>query len=300
MPKPLQLEVPGSPRQVLMTVVADVGRRRHWHLVSQGNDGATFRFYKGPNMLLALGLMVCFVLPGLVYLIISRKSETLTVMVGPAANSQTKVQITANGGYGRGVAKQLERRLRASSVSAAPAPSPTPLVSPAVSSSGGASSEAIALTSTVGDLKAIAREIVAGYLTAHDRKYEMPNPDTYAWAYVADETRPRVEARYIVKATELTYVSGLHHEFPGASRLTALEFCNGWNTSHKWPLANVVDVEDHTGGFRIWLRSTHPLADLSQSSFASIFDAHVSVARQFWPALVEAVPVNVEGGSPGR
>lgn len=113
MPKPTELEVPMPPNEVLMTVVAEVGSRHHWNLVSQDNNSATFRFYKGPNLLIAVGLMVFFILPGLVYLMISRTNESLSVMVSLTANNKTKVQLVANGGYGRGVVKQLEHRLRA-------------------------------------------------------------------------------------------------------------------------------------------------------------------------------------------
>lgn len=109
--KLLRFEAAGSPHQVLLTAVGILGQRRDWHLVSQNAEGATFRFQKGPNVLVAVVLLFFFLLPGIVYLVIARKEETMVVMVSQAQSGGTFVQVTANGPYGKAARRVLGRQM---------------------------------------------------------------------------------------------------------------------------------------------------------------------------------------------
>ena len=113
--KLVRYETAGSPHQVLLTAVSVLGQRRDWHLVGQNAEGATVRFKRGPNFLVALVLLCFFLLPGVLYLITARKQESMVIMVSRSQSGGTLMQVTANGPYGKAARRTLCRQMGLSS-----------------------------------------------------------------------------------------------------------------------------------------------------------------------------------------
>src|SRR5688500_16208482 len=73
----LRFETHAFPGQVVMAATATIAVGKRWSVAHQSEYSVTFTYVKPPSKLIALiGLMFFFV-PGLVYLVLAGKHETL-------------------------------------------------------------------------------------------------------------------------------------------------------------------------------------------------------------------------------
>jgi hypothetical protein len=121
-----RFETSADPHRVIIAVVGIVGARRSWQTLSQTDHHVSFRYHKGPNMLITLILLLCLLVPGIVYILLAGKRESLIVNIDSATNGMTVVQVTSNGYRGKGAGRELHRRisLPAGSLGAGTTPAP--------------------------------------------------------------------------------------------------------------------------------------------------------------------------------
>jgi hypothetical protein len=107
----LRFETPTDPRRVVMAAVAIVATKRHWQVLTQGNDGASFRYQRGPNPFIALVLLFLFVVPGIVYIVLAGKRESLVLNIHGDKAGGTVAQLTSNGFRGKFAGRALARQV---------------------------------------------------------------------------------------------------------------------------------------------------------------------------------------------
>jgi hypothetical protein len=107
----LRFETSADPNRVVMAAVGIVGAKRRWQTVAQSEHGASFQYRKGPKALVALLLLLCLLIPGIVYLVLAGKRESLTLSTGSSAGNATVVQVTSNGFRGKAAGRELRRGL---------------------------------------------------------------------------------------------------------------------------------------------------------------------------------------------
>jgi Na+/H+ antiporter NhaC len=107
----LRFETSADPHRVIMSAVGIVGAKRRWQTMSQSTHGASFQYHKGPNVLLAIVLLFCFLIPGIVYVLLAGKRESLVVNIDSATTGMTLVQVTSNGYRGKAAGRALQRQV---------------------------------------------------------------------------------------------------------------------------------------------------------------------------------------------
>jgi len=103
----LRFETSADPHRVIMAAIGIVGTKRRWHTMSQSDHGANFQYRKGPNVLVAIILLLCFLIPGIVYIVLAGKRESLVVNVDGATRGMAVVQVTSNGYRGKSAGRTL-------------------------------------------------------------------------------------------------------------------------------------------------------------------------------------------------
>ncbi len=107
----LRFETSSDPHRVIMAAVGIVGAKRRWQTMAQSDHGANFQYHKGPNVLVAIVLLLCFVIPGIVYVLIAGKRESLVLTIDSGTAGMTVVQITSNGFRGKAAGRALQRQV---------------------------------------------------------------------------------------------------------------------------------------------------------------------------------------------
>lgn len=107
----LRFETSADPHRVIMAAVGIVGAKRRWQTMGQDNHSATFQYRKGPNLLFAIILLLCFLIPGIVYILLAGKRESLVVNIDSATAGMTVVQVTSNGYRGKSAGRALRRQV---------------------------------------------------------------------------------------------------------------------------------------------------------------------------------------------
>jgi hypothetical protein len=107
----LRFETPSEPRRVVMAAVGVVGTKRHWQTLTQCEDGASFRYHRRPKALVAFVLLLCWLIPGIVYMVLAGKRESLVLNVYRDAAGTTVAQITSNGFRGKAAGRALARQV---------------------------------------------------------------------------------------------------------------------------------------------------------------------------------------------
>lgn len=116
----VRFETASEPQQVIMAAVGLIGSKRRWQTLSQESQSVTFRYHKGPNALVAVLLLLCFLIPGILYLVLAGKRESLVLNIRRDTNSRTTVQVTSNGFRGKAAGQALRRQLSVPAVPARP------------------------------------------------------------------------------------------------------------------------------------------------------------------------------------
>ncbi|HEV7938484.1 MAG TPA: hypothetical protein VGP18_10735 [Solirubrobacteraceae bacterium] len=107
----LRFETPVDSRHIVMATVAIVATKRHWQVMVQSDDGASFRYHRRPKALVALVLTVCFLIPGIVYMVLAGKRESLVLNIYSDKTGMTIAQLTSNGFRGKAAARALARQI---------------------------------------------------------------------------------------------------------------------------------------------------------------------------------------------
>ncbi len=107
----LRFETPTDPRRIVMAAVAIVATKRHWQVVAQSEDGASFRYHRRPKTLIAVALTCFFVIPGILYVALAGKRESLILSIYQDETGMTVAQLTSNGFRGKFAARALARQV---------------------------------------------------------------------------------------------------------------------------------------------------------------------------------------------
>jgi hypothetical protein len=107
----LRFETSLDPHRVVMTTVGIVAAKRRWATVAQTNYSANFRLHKRPKVLVAIILLSFFLIPGIVYVVLAGKRESLIVNIDSGTTGVTVVQITSNGFRGKAAGRELRQQV---------------------------------------------------------------------------------------------------------------------------------------------------------------------------------------------
>jgi hypothetical protein len=107
----LRFESPSDPRRIVMAAVAIVATKRHWQVMAQSDEGASFRYHRRPKALVAAVLLVFFLIPGIVYMVLAGKRESLVLNIYSDSTGMTVAQLTSNGFRGKAAGRALARQV---------------------------------------------------------------------------------------------------------------------------------------------------------------------------------------------
>lgn len=107
----LRFETLSTPSQVIMAAISNLGTHRRWSTVTQGDHNVAFGYRKRPSILLTIILLFFFLLPGIVYLVLGGKHESVNVMISDGPGSHSTVQVTSNGFRGKSAGRSLHKVL---------------------------------------------------------------------------------------------------------------------------------------------------------------------------------------------
>jgi hypothetical protein len=107
----LRFESPSDPRRIVMAAVAIVATKRHWQVLAQSDSGAGFRYHRRPKPPIAVVLLFFFLIPGIVYLTLAGKRESLLLNIYNDNAGMTVVQLTSNGFRGKAAGRALARQV---------------------------------------------------------------------------------------------------------------------------------------------------------------------------------------------
>jgi hypothetical protein len=107
----MRFETSTDPHRVIMAAVGIVAAKRCWETIGQTAHDANFRYHKRPHPLIALVLLLCFLIPGVVYIVLAGKRESLVLNIDTATNGMTIVQVTSNGYRGKSAGRALRRQV---------------------------------------------------------------------------------------------------------------------------------------------------------------------------------------------
>jgi hypothetical protein len=105
-----RFETSASPQEVINAAITVVGTHRRWATLAHTEGAVTFGYHRPPSKLIAFLLLLCFIVPGIVYLVLAGKRESLSVSATEQAG-RTAVQATSNGWRGRAAGRELEKQL---------------------------------------------------------------------------------------------------------------------------------------------------------------------------------------------
>jgi hypothetical protein len=105
-----RFETQAAPSQVIMAATAAVGTGKRWSVTHQTDNSVTFNYVKKPSKLIALIGILFFFVPGVVYLMLAGKKETLSFMIDRSTGN-TIVQATSNGYKGKAAARGVRQQL---------------------------------------------------------------------------------------------------------------------------------------------------------------------------------------------
>lgn len=71
-----------------------------------------FGYHKKPSKLIAFVLLCCFLVPGIVYLVLAGKKESLSVSTTSHTGGDTVVQVVSNGSRGKGAGRRMRAQLK--------------------------------------------------------------------------------------------------------------------------------------------------------------------------------------------
>jgi hypothetical protein len=131
----LQFVTRATSHQVTMAAVGEVGAKRRWTTLTQGAGTVTFTYFRRPSyiILFLLLLFIATIPLAILYAIMARRHEALSVYAAPGDNGETYVQIVSNGWRGKGAGRAIQGQLGVvAAPTAAPAVAAPPAAAPIV------------------------------------------------------------------------------------------------------------------------------------------------------------------------
>jgi len=107
----LRFGTPSDPHRVVMAAIGIVGVKRRWEIMAQSDHSAHFSYHRRPKIPVAIILLLCFLIPGIVYVLLAGKRESLVVNSDAGTAGMTVVQITSNGFRGKAAGRALQRQV---------------------------------------------------------------------------------------------------------------------------------------------------------------------------------------------
>lgn len=107
----LRFESPTDPRRIVMAAVAIVATKRHWQVITQSENGASFRYHRRPKALVAVVLLFFFLIPGILYMVLAGKRESLVLNIYSDEAGMTVAQLSSNGFRGKFAGRALSRQV---------------------------------------------------------------------------------------------------------------------------------------------------------------------------------------------
>ncbi|MGO9246991.1 MAG: hypothetical protein ACLQQB_09495 [Solirubrobacteraceae bacterium] len=107
----LRFETPTDPHRIVMAAVGIVAAKRRWEIMAQSQHSVSFSYHKRPRVLVTIILLLCFVIPGIVYMLLAGKRESLILNIDTGTVGMTVVQITSNGFRGKAAGRALQRQI---------------------------------------------------------------------------------------------------------------------------------------------------------------------------------------------
>ncbi|MGA9313193.1 MAG: hypothetical protein WBV77_01045 [Solirubrobacteraceae bacterium] len=107
----LRFESSSDPRRIVMAAVAIVATKRHWQVLAQSDNGASFRYHRRPKALVAVVLLFFFLIPGIVYMVLAGKRESLILNIYSDEAGTTVAQLSSNGFRGKFAGRALARQV---------------------------------------------------------------------------------------------------------------------------------------------------------------------------------------------
>ena len=107
----LRFESPSDPRRIVMAAVAILATKRHWQVITQSQDSASFRYHRRPKALVAVLLLFFFLIPGIVYMALAGKRESLLLNIYGDETGMTVAQLSSNGFRGKFAGRALARQV---------------------------------------------------------------------------------------------------------------------------------------------------------------------------------------------
>lgn len=114
-----------EPRDIIALAVAQIpggtaSMRSSWMPAGHSERSASFVYKRRASILLALFLLICGIIPGIIYIAFGGKNQTLQVDVLSGASELTTVQIAASGGTARRKGQRFLKQLQAQTLTASP------------------------------------------------------------------------------------------------------------------------------------------------------------------------------------
>jgi len=107
----LRFESSSDRRRIVMAAVAIVATKRHWQVLAQSDNGASFRYHRRPKALVAVVLLFFFLIPGIVYMMLAGKRESLILNIYSDEAGTTVAQLSSNGFRGKFAGRALARQV---------------------------------------------------------------------------------------------------------------------------------------------------------------------------------------------
>lgn len=92
----------------MTTAMSAFATKRNWEVVTSTDSSASFNYRRGANKLLLVFLLLFFLVPGIVYWILSGKKETVNISAVPQG-AGVMVQIASNGWRGKTAGRGVQR-----------------------------------------------------------------------------------------------------------------------------------------------------------------------------------------------
>lgn len=149
----VRFETTAVQQQVIMAAVGILASKRRWNTLSQSESSANFTYQRGANKLLLVFLLLFFIVPGIVYWVLSGRKEAVAITTEATGPSMTVVQISSNGWRGKSAGRALRSQVGLAPASVASvAPTQTPGQLDPVPTAGGEQGPAGTSDATQGNL----------------------------------------------------------------------------------------------------------------------------------------------------
>lgn len=84
--------------QIIRQAIQEIGTERRWTAAGHSQDYASFAYKRHASCLISILLSFLFLLPGIIYFLMWRKTQMLSINVFPEPDGTSSVQVSGSGG----------------------------------------------------------------------------------------------------------------------------------------------------------------------------------------------------------